>query len=112
MESMRSDGKGLAECAIHTHGGTQVADVAWASRERFEQIKHEVECSVAPEVCVEVFSPGNTDKEMREKRELYFETGAEEVWYCDEDGRLSFFDAEGPLSTSRIFPEFPQNIEL
>ena len=112
MESMRSDGKGLAECAIHTHGGTQVADVAWASREHFEQIKHEVECSVAPEVCVEVFSPGNTDKEMREKRELYFETGAEEVWYCDEDGRLSFFDAEGPLSTSRIFPEFPQNIEL
>ena len=39
MESMRSDGKGLAECAIHTHGGTKVADVAWASRERFEQIK-------------------------------------------------------------------------
>jgi len=64
----------------------------WASRERFEQIKHEVECSVAPEVCVEVFFPGNTDKEMREKRELYFETGAEEVWYCDEDGRLSFPD--------------------
>jgi len=28
MESMRSDGKGLAECAIHTHSGTKVADVA------------------------------------------------------------------------------------
>ena len=93
MESMRSDGKGLAECAIHTHGGTKVADVA-------------------PEVCVEVFSPGNTDKEMHEKRELYFETDAEEVWYCDEDGRLSFFDVESPRSTSRIFPEFSQNIEL
>jgi hypothetical protein len=49
---------------------------------------------------------------MREKQGLYFEAGAEEVWYCDEDGRLSFFDAEGPLATSWLFPEFPQNIEL
>ena len=112
MMLMCSDGKAMVECAIHTRMGTKAADVAWASRERFEQIKHEVECSVAPEVCVEVFSPGNTDKEMREKRELYFETGAEEVWYCDEDGRLSFFDVESPRSTSRIFPEFHQNIEL
>jgi Uma2 family endonuclease len=92
--------------------GTKAADVAWASRERFEQIRHEVECSIAPEVCVEVFSPGNTAQEMREKQGLYFEAGTEEVWYCDEDGRLSFFDAEGPLATSRLFPEFPQNIEL
>lgn len=112
IESMCSDGKGLVECAIRTHGGTKVADVAWATRERFEQIRNEVECSIAPEVCVEVFSPGNTEQEMREKRGLYFEAGAEEVWYCDEEGRLSFFDAEGPLAASRMFPEFPQAIEL
>ncbi len=116
MMLMCSDGKAMVECAIHTCMGTKAADVAWAARERFEQIRHEVECSIAPEVCVEVFvevfSPGNTAQEMREKQGLYFEAGAEEVWYCDEDGRLSFFDAEGPLATSRLFPEFPQNIEL
>jgi Uma2 family endonuclease len=97
---------------IRTRMGTKAADVAWAARERFEQIRQEVECFIAPEVCVEVFSPGNTAQEMREKQGLYFEAGAEEVCYCDEDGRLSFFDAEGPLATSWLFPEFPQNIEL
>ena len=48
--------------------GTKAADVAWAARERFEQIRHEVERSIAPEVCVEVFSPGNTAQEMRENK--------------------------------------------
>src|SRR5262245_28485787 len=56
LRSMRSDGRVLAECAIQTTKGTKVADVAWASEERFAQIKNEVECSIAPEVCVEVLS--------------------------------------------------------
>ena len=89
---------------IHTRMGTKAADVAWAARERFEQIRHEVECFIAPKVCVEVFSPGNTAQEMREKQGLYFEAGAEEVCYCDEDGRLSFFDAEGPLAPFTALP--------
>lgn len=57
MLLMCSDGKAMVECAIHTRMGTKAADVAWASRERFEQIRHEVECSIAPEVCVEVSPP-------------------------------------------------------
>jgi len=29
--------------------------------------------------------------EMKEKRALYFEAGAEEVWFCRRDGRMEFF---------------------
>ena len=105
---MCSDGKALVECAFVLAWAQKQRMWLWAARERFEQIRQEVECFIAPEV----FSPGNTAQEMREKQGLYFEAGAEEVCYCDEDGRLSFFDAEGPLATSWLFPEFPQNIEL
>ena len=63
-------GEVLAECAIKTDKGTKVADVAWASDERFEHIKNEAECSVSPEICVEILSTGNTEKEINEKRDL------------------------------------------
>jgi Uma2 family endonuclease len=75
----QTDGKVLVECAIKTSRGTKVAGVALASNKRFMRIKSETDASVAPEVCVEVLSRSNTDKEMREKRKLYFERGAHEV---------------------------------
>ena len=68
----RNDGKILTECAIQTRQGTKVADVSWASRETYHKIKDETECSVAPEICVEVLSLSNTDEEIDEKRALYF----------------------------------------
>ena len=64
-------GKAMVECAITTRKGTKVADVAWASPERVAMIWSEIECSVAPELCVEVLSSTNT--------QLYFEQGALEV---------------------------------
>ncbi len=44
----------LPECAISTEKGTKVADIAWASEERFKIIQFEAECSIAPEICIEV----------------------------------------------------------
>ena len=55
LRSLRNDGKVLAECAISTAKGTKVADVAWASEERFQQIKDETECSIAPEIWSKCF---------------------------------------------------------
>jgi len=49
---------------------------------------------------------------MTEKRQLYFESGAKEVWVCDENGVLSFFNAEGQLDCSLLVPEFPEKLEL
>jgi Uma2 family endonuclease len=102
----------LAGCAIHTAKGTKVADVAWASEARFATIRNETECSIAPEVCIEVLSLSNTDDEIAEKRQLYFAQGAREVWICQGDGDIHFYDAEGRREQSALFPHFSQHVDV
>ena len=108
----RKDGKILSECAIQTRQGTKVADVAWASRETYLIIKDQVECSLAPEVCIEVLSSSNTEEEIAAKKSLYFEKGAKEVWLCNRQGIVEYFDREGKLDKSAFFPLFPARIDL
>jgi hypothetical protein len=49
---------------------------------------------------------------MSEKRALYFEAGASEVWFCDEQGNLIFWLASTDKSVERslLCPQFPQRI--
>jgi Uma2 family endonuclease len=108
----RKDGKILTECAIQTAKGTKVADVSWASRETYKIIKDEDECSVAPEICIEVLSSSNTEEEIEEKKALYFEKGAKEVWLCHRSGHIEYFDQGGKLGKSVFFPNFPQKVDL
>ena len=61
----------------------------------------------APEICVEVLSPSNSEPEMNEKRALYFEAGAHEVWICDLDGKMEFHTR----GLSRLCPYFQVNYE-
>ncbi len=112
LRSSLQTGKTLPECAISTRKGTKVADVVWVSDAVFARIKNEIACSVCPEICIEVFSSSNTDKEMEEKRALYFEQGAQEFWLCTEQGDMLFFDVLGKLEASSLAPEFPEHIEL
>lgn len=106
------DGVVLPECAIATPKGTNVADIAWCSANRFSLIKEEVECSIAPEVCIEVISSSNTKFEMEEKIGLYLSVGASEVWICDENGNIRFFDVSGQLNKSNLVPGFPNLVRL
>lgn len=62
--------------------------------------------TLAPEICVEVMSSSNTDEEMEEKRQLYLDLGAEEVWLVDEEGHIRFFGEE-ELDASKIAPDCP-----
>jgi Uma2 family endonuclease len=112
LRSLLKEGKTLPECAIKTSKGTKVADVAWVSLDLLSKIKGETEASTAPEICVEIISSSNTKKEMAEKRQLYFEAGAKEVWLCNENGELSFFNAEKKLIHSVLVPKFPEKIEM
>ncbi len=107
----RADGKILTECAISTHKGTKVADVAWASREVFKRIKDETTCSISPEVCIEILSSSNTDSEIEDKKALYFSKGAKEIWICDQFGHIEFYVPGNKMTTSVIFPHFPQKID-
>lgn len=110
LQNMGNKGVVLIECAIWTQKGTKCADVAWASTELFEQLQDKTEAQIAPEICVEVTSLSNSAKEMRQKRKLYFEQGAKEVWICDEYGKLKFYDESGELERSIMFPDFPLSV--
>ncbi len=112
LRSMLKGGKTLTECAVKTRKGTKVADAAWASAERLERIRHETECSIAPEICIEVISSGNTADEIKEKAALYFENGSEEVWICKADGTVDFYRSGGKSECSALVPNFPKKIEV
>jgi Uma2 family endonuclease len=102
----------LPECAIKTTKGTKVADIAWCSEQRFKIIERETECSIAPELCIEVLSLSNTNIEMEEKRQLYISAGAIEFWVCNENGGMIFFDANGQLKKSNLVPMFPNKVKV
>lgn len=107
---MREPGETITECPIQTHMGTKVADVAWFSTERWAQVKDEYDSPIAPEICIEVLSPSNSPGEIEQKRMLYFERGASEVWICDADGAVTFYTENGAITPSALVPDFPTNI--
>ena len=113
LRQLMPSGRTLTECPISTADGVKAADVAWASPDRMAGLGDRVCFPQAPEICVEVLSPSNTEAEMREKMALYFDAGAREVWLCSSSGAMSFF---GPgtniLNGSKICPQFPSQIDL
>jgi Uma2 family endonuclease len=111
LRTLLKKGKTFPECAIKTARGTKVADVAWATASTVRKIRDEVECSIAPEICVEVVSSSNTEDEIREKMDLYFEKGAREFWIF-ENGLMRFYNPGGRLENSVIVPDFPKEIQI
>ena len=107
-------GRVLSECPISTADGVKAADVAWASPRRLRELGNRACFPQAPELCVEILSPSNTEAEIEEKTALYFDAGASEVWICASSGTMKFL-ARGmarPLKTSQLCPAFPKRIEL
>jgi len=105
-------GQVVTESAIATSDGQKLADVAWYSADRWAQVRDAFDAPIAPEMAVEVYSPGNTDEELARKRALYFDAGADEVWICDEDGTLTFYDDGGTIESPHRAPSFPRQIEI
>lgn len=105
-------GRTVTESAVATTDGKKVVDVAWYSAERWDRVKDALDAPIAPEIAVEILSPGNTVEELAQKRLLYFEAGAEEVWICDEEGQITFYDENGEREVSRRVSSFPTEIDL
>jgi Uma2 family endonuclease len=97
--------------ANDTSDGVKVADVVWCSAEKFDRIQEQVSASIAPEIWIEVKSSGNTLEEMDFKKRLYFEAGAMEVWICNEQGQITFYNKQNELAQSLLVPNFPNQIE-
>lgn len=112
LADLLGSGEVITEAAIKTSKGAKVADVAWFSAERWEQVKDEFDASIAPEICVEIISPSNADAEIEQKKRLYFETGVREVWTCNTEGVVQFFQPEKATKTSAMVPDFPSKITL
>lgn len=112
--AQKTDGKVSVECSVQTSKNVKVPDVVWMSAKFIK--KHSVgqimdtPVENAPELCVEVVSPSNSALELKEKRDLYFERGAREVWECSEKGAMKFFGPNGEIARSSLFPKFPRQI--
>jgi len=93
----------FGEVPIATALGLFVPDVAWASPEFIGAHGGESPFMRAPELCIEVASPSNSRKEMREKIGAYVAAGAEEVWIVYlQTKRCEFHGKEGLLQRSRF----------
>ena len=64
IEKVKTRGTVIIECSILTSEGVRVADVAWASDEFMAEFGETTPYPKAPEICVEIKSPGNSRSEM------------------------------------------------
>jgi Uma2 family endonuclease len=104
-------GRTMPECPISTADGVKAVDLAWLAPGRPELQERPLVLSTAPDICVEVLSPSNSPSEIDERRALYFDAGASEVWICNLDGSISFFlRPDRQASTSVLCPAFPGQI--
>lgn len=106
IEKIKQSGVIIIECSILTSEGVRVADVAWASDEFIAEFGEVTPFPKAPEICVEVVSPGNSKAEMEEKIRLYLEKGALEVWIVSEYSQVNFYTHTGEIKKSKIAANF------
>jgi Uma2 family endonuclease len=108
LNELLPDGRALPETPVLTADGIKVPDVTWISAEYAQELeaRKPLVLERAPEICVEVLSPSNSQPEMEEKRALYFEAGAHEVWICGLDGKMEFYTPD-LSAASRLCPLFP-----
>ncbi|WP_314807363.1 Uma2 family endonuclease [Capnocytophaga granulosa] len=83
-----------------------------------KKLENDKHCLGAPDLIIEILSPGNTKKEMRDKYELYEEAGVYEYWvvrpidkeitqFVLENGKYRALPPiiEGDMVSSAKFPE-------
>lgn len=98
----------LPGCSVLTSIGIRCPDVAWASPEFMTAYGEITPYTRAPEICVEVLSPSDTEAESVEKTRAYLAAGAHEVWIVAEAGDIRYFGAAGEKPKS----DFPVRISL
>ena len=106
------EGEAVTECPLSTSDGVKAIDVAWLSPRREENTSEPIVLEHAPDICVEIISPSNTASEIQEKRALYFEAGAQEVWTCSIDGNLIFYVALEQQVDASVLCQFSSNRHL
>lgn len=90
-------GEPLAGIGVLTTIGVRIPDVAWQAKwSGLDPV------DPAPTLCIEVWSPDNTRREIDAKARAYLEAGAEEVVIVELSGRIRFFGSEGERDKSAL----------
>lgn len=111
LKKLLPDGFTLSEAPVSTADGVKGVDVAWASAECWAEVGNRACFLRAPEICIEILSPSNSDEEIREKVALYFDAGATEVWVCGVFGAITFHgQGKVVLARSELCPDFPREV--
>ena len=79
----------------------RVADVAWTTVERYDNIDDDDNLIGSPEIVVEILSPSNTASEMVEKRELCLAAGCQEFWIVDP--RRGFIEVTSAKRLTHVY---------
>jgi Uma2 family endonuclease len=95
LQRLLPEGTAFTECSVETDIGVRVPDVAWASADFMRRHGTTTPFPSAPEICVEVLSPSNTDIEIRDKVAAYLAAGAREVWVVAVDGAIEIVNDAG-----------------
>jgi Uma2 family endonuclease len=103
-------GEIITECSIQTADGVKVADVAWASDQFIAEFGYATPYPKAPELCIEIVSPSNSQTELSEKVQLYLGKGAQEVWIVYENGEFEIFTYTGKIPLSKLAPNAQKNL--
>lgn len=90
----------FTECSILTQIGVRVPDAAWGSPEFVRDQCASTPFTRAPEICVEVISPSNSEAEIDAKVRAYLAAGAQEVWLASASDGLSCIGSEGRIACS------------
>jgi len=93
----RALGGEIGSFAIITRIGVRVPDTCWTKN----AVQFEADpAPSAPEICIEVASPGNTRKWLLEKAAAYLAAGAVEVILVELDGRIRYYGETGERDSS------------
>jgi Uma2 family endonuclease len=95
-------GLAVPEVSIMTDRGIRVPDVAWMPEESWDRVKGQTPLMAAPDLCVEVLSPGNTRAEIAMKTGAYLRAGAKEVIVIGLKGEVEIFGPEGQRTLSAL----------
>ena len=84
---------------LTTTAGLRVPDVVWMPQDRWNQLPAHAIVQ-APELVVEVLSPGNRKSEMNHKIQGYLQSGVQEVIVIGLTGGIDYIRQDGVHATS------------
>ena len=96
-------GQAVGEVAVlTTMAGVRVPDVVWMPEKKWQRVTAHNDLIQAPDLVVEVLSPGNRQTEINHKVQAYLTSGIQEVIIVGLTGSIEFHRHNGVHTTSQF----------